>query len=400
MGTEVRVGIVGLGVAARQILHGFSEVEGARLTAVADPRPEARQQFQEQFGVKEYDSIEALCKDGEIDAVWVATPNHLHAEHTIVAAEHGKHVICEKPMAVTLDESHAMVEAIERNGVRYVQGHSRIFRPYLRTMGEIISSGRLGRVIHIDSLMYNDWLRRPVMASEVEEKRGGGVVYRQGPHHMDIVRYLAGGVIRSIRATAGRNNPHFDIEGDYAAFLDFENRVTASLTFGGYGHLEIAELTWNVGEGGRPMTEERLWKPRRKPTGPVSAEEKYAHPEYSMAAMQAMMGGPHPFQDFFGLTIVMCERGDIRQSPNGLYVYTDNGREEIELSPKALSAGELAELVACVSEGRDAFPNAQWGRASLEGCLGIIESSRERREVYLRHQVPSPVVATPVAVAA
>ncbi len=300
-------------------------------------------------------------------------------------------------MAVTIDEANRMVDAVERNGVKYVQGHSRIYQPYVREIGKIIQSGRLGRVIHIDSLMYNDWLRRPVMPSEVDERRGGGVVYRQGPHQMDIVRYLAGGMIRSVRASAGRHNPHFDIEGDYAAFLDFESGATVSLTFGGYGHLEIAELTWNIGEGGWHVSEQRLWGKRRQPTGPVSGDEKYSLPEYSREAMDRGFGRPSVGPDFFGLNIVMCERGDIRQSPNGLYLYTENGREEIPLPRRMVWAGELAELVGSVAEQRPSFPDAHWGRASLEGCLAILESSRERREVMLEYQVPSPV--QPVATA-
>jgi phthalate 4,5-cis-dihydrodiol dehydrogenase len=388
---EVRVGVVGLGIAIRQVLHCFFEVEGVRLTAVADVRPEALEQFRARFGVQTFSDPRAMCEQGDVDAVWVATPNHLHAEHTILAAEHGKHVICEKPMAVTLDEAHRMVEVVERNGVKYVQGHSRIYRPYLRKMGEIIASGRLGRVIQVNSWMYNDWLRRPVMAAEVDERHGGGVVYRQGPHQMDVVRYLAGGLIRSVRASAGRWQPAFDIEGNYSAFLDFEDGATALVSFNGYGHLEIAELTWNVGEGGWPVSEQRLWGARPRPTGPVNAAEKYASPDYGIDALEQRLSKAAPYQDFFGLTVVSCERGDIRQSPDGLYVYTEDGREEIPLSPRALRAGELQELVSSIQEERPPFPDARWGRASLEACLAILQSSRERREVMLAYQVPSPV---------
>src|SRR5712691_2694564 len=345
MTKEVRVGIVGLGIAARQILNGFDEVESAKLTAAADIRPEELKRWEQEFGVETFTTVEEMCRRGDVDAVWVATPNHLHAEHTIAAAEHGKHVICEKPMAVTMDEAHCMVAAVERNSVKYVQGHSRIFQPYVRKMGEIITSGRLGRVIQINTWMYNDWLRRPVMASEVDERRGGGVVYRQGPHQMDIVRYLGSGMIRSIRATAGRWNPHFDIEGNYSAFLDFENGAAAMVSFNGYGHLEIAELTWNIGEGGWRMSEKQLWEKRSSPNGPVTGEEKYSHPSYSREAMEEMWRKPSVGQDFFGLTIVSCERGDIRQSPNGLYLYTEDGREEIELPNRMVWVGELRELV-------------------------------------------------------
>ena len=85
-----------------------------------------------------------------------------------------------------------------------------------------------------------------------------------------------------------------------------------------------------------------------------------------------------------------CERGDIRQSPDGLYVYTETGREEVTLEPGGRGRKELAELVDALREERPTFPDERWGMASLEVVLAVLESSRERREVPLSHQVPCP----------
>jgi phthalate 4,5-cis-dihydrodiol dehydrogenase len=387
----IRVGIAGLGIAMRQILPGFDVVEGAQLAAVADVRAGELENFKRQYPqVETFTSVEDMCRHAQIDAVWVATPNHLHAQHTMMAAENGKHVICEKPMAINLEEADRMIEAIERNGVKYVQGHSKIFRHPIRKMGEVLRSGRLGRLIQINTWMYNDWMRRPVTASEVDERHGGGVVYRQGPHQMDIVRFLGGGMVRSVRATTGRCwNPPYDIEGNYSAFLDFENGATALVSFNGYGHLDVAELTWNIGEGGQHRTEEQLWGPRSGPTGVLSPEEKYGLPQYSSEVLAKSRFEKRDAQDFFGLTIASCEHGDIRQSPNGLYVYTDKGREELSLSQKVRS-GELQELVDSVAQDRPSFPDARWGKASLEAIMAIFQSARERREIQLSAQVPTP----------
>ncbi len=387
----LRVGIAGLGIATRQILPGFDVVPGAELTAVADIRAEELRRFKQHYpGVETFADVAQMCKRPDIDAVWVATPNHLHAEHTIVAAEHGKHVICEKPMAVSLAEADRMIEAVERNRVKYVQGHSKIFRLPIRKMGEVIRSGRLGRVIQINTWMYNDWMRRPVTASEVDERRGGGVVYRQGPHQMDIVRYLGGGMVRSVRAVTGRWwNPPYDIEGNYSAFLDFTDGAAALVSFNGYGHLDVAELSWNIGEGGQVRSERQLWGARARPTGALSPEEKYALPQYSAEALAKSRYEKRDAQDFFGLTVVSCERGDIRQSPQGLYIYTENGREEIDV-PNRVRSGELQELVDAVTQDRPGFPDARWGKATLETIMAIFQSSRERREILLSAQVPVP----------
>ena len=95
-------------------------------------------------------------------------------------------------------------------------------------------------------------------------------------------------------------------------------------------------------------------------------------------------------QPFFGLTLVSCERGDMRQSPDGLYVYTNEGREERTLEGRGHGRGELGELRDALDEDRATFPNQRWGMASLEVALAILQSSRERRDVPLSLQVPVP----------
>ena len=386
--TLVRVGIVGLGVAARQVLGSITATEGAELTAVCDIRTDELERFRQRYGVETFTSLDEMCKQGPVDAVWVATPNNYHAEHTILAADHGKHVIVEKPMALSLDEADRMVEAVERNGVQYVQGHSRIHRPYVRKIGDIIASGRLGRVIQINTLMYNDWIQRPWEEHTVNPKLGGGCVYRQAPHQVDVIRYLAGGMGHSVRAMTGKYHPAYDVEGNYSAFMDFDDGAAALLSFNGYANFDIRELTWGIGEGGAVQPEEKILGPKPRANGAIPAEEFYRLPQYSIEAFERR--GDRK-QDFFGLMIVSCERGDIRQSPDGVYVYTEKGREEVPITGAELRAGEVQALVDAVREGRSAFPDARWGRATLEACLAIMESSRERREIVLQHQVPSPL---------
>ena len=132
---ELGVGIAGLGAAAEQTLPAFtSPPKGVRLAGAADLREEARKGFAEKYGLPTYDSIEALCAARDVDAVWVSTPNPLHCEHVLLAAGHGKHVICEKPMAVTIEQCDRMVEACARAGVKFIQGHSKIFDSPIRAI--------------------------------------------------------------------------------------------------------------------------------------------------------------------------------------------------------------------------------------------------------------------------
>jgi phthalate 4,5-cis-dihydrodiol dehydrogenase len=96
-------------------------------------------------------------------------------------------------------------------------------------------------------------------------------------------------------------------------------------------------------------------------------------------------------QPFFGFTLVSCERGDIRQTPDGLFIYGENEKREIRLpAGRRGREAEIEELYNAVVHGRPVFHDGRWGEATLEVCLSMIESAKERREIFLSHQVPSP----------
>lgn len=391
MATTLRVGMAGLGAGARQVLPSFKLVNGVELTAVADVRQAARDEFAAR-GVRAFDSVEAMAKSPDVDAIWIATPNVLHMEHTITAANNGKHVICEKPMALNLDQAEAMIDAVERNGVKYVQGHSKIYNPPVRKMREVAASGKLGRVIQINTWNYRNWLNQPRLATEVDTATGGGVAYRQGPHQTDVVRCVGGGMVKTVRAITGRWDPNFNTEGNYSAFLEFEDGTPAMMSMNGYAHFDIMELTWGIGEGGQQTPVEELYQPTERLTKAYEPEAKYALPEYTEQGYeQRQRGGGERHQPFYGLTVVSCERGDIRQSPDGLYLYTDEGRTEIGCDTDTGHASELAELEEAVRLNRPSFPDARWGMATLEVILAILESSKKGAEVRLSHQVPYPL---------
>ena len=393
--TTLRLGIAGTGIAALQVLPHLAALDGkVALAALADVRRTNMEFFCERYGrrVAMHESVEAMCASPDVDAVWVASPNAQHAEHTIAAARHGKHVICEKPMAASLDDCRAMVEAVERHGIKFVQGHSKAYDTPIRKMREILDSGELGRVIHIQTWNWNDWLLRALVASEVDTAQGSGVVFRQGPHQTDIVRFLGGGKVRSVRAVAGRWDPDFPAgEGNYTAFLEFEDGIAATMVFDGYGWFDTAELTWGIGESGKRMRNPDSVVPKGRPGGPISEDEKYAMVRAGNPYGYGPGGGvddSSPRRNpFFGLTVVSCERGVLRQHPDGIYVYGVEGRREVAVEPHRGRTSELIELHEAVTTNRPTLLDARWGMASTEVCLAILQSSRERREILLQHQV-------------
>src|ERR1700733_1324741 len=129
----LRIGLAGLGVAATMLMPGIDAYPGAQIVAADGPRTSARVAFEAQYrGGRAYSDVEALCMDPDVDAIWIATPNQLHCKQTILAANHGKHVICTKPMALTIDECTRMCEAAERNGVLLLCGQTWSMSPDVR----------------------------------------------------------------------------------------------------------------------------------------------------------------------------------------------------------------------------------------------------------------------------
>jgi phthalate 4,5-cis-dihydrodiol dehydrogenase len=385
---HLRIGVAGLGSAATEILGTVDGLDGFSLTAVADIRPQALDLARKAYpGVEAYESVADLCDSSNVDAVWIATPNDFHAAHTIAAACRGKHVICEKPMAITLSECDEMVRVVEESGVVYVQGHSKLHEPVLREMGDLVSSGTLGKVLQVWSVNSNDWLRRPRLENELDRERGGGVLYRQGPHQLDIVRFLGGGLVESVAGQVGQGASWTTADGDYSALLRFAGGAVGIAGFNGYGHFDAAELTWGIGESG--MRKAKLGEGLQVPgsSAPVAADVKYAWSD-SRAREHALR--QRDFQPFFGLTIVSCERGTVRQSEHGIYVYTDYKRSERVVARALGRRGELFELQRAIELGVAAFPGAEWGRATVAACLAIFESSRDGAQARPASQVPSP----------
>ncbi len=384
-GVRLLLGVAGLGNAGNAVLRDLDKVAGVELVAVADVRALALEISERENGlVRRYDSVAAMCGCEKVDAVWVATPTEFHAEHVITALERGKHVICEKPMALSLDDCDRMIEAAEKNSLILLM-HSKAMDPPIVKMREVIAGGELGRVIQINTWSYKGWLRSARLPSEVDSAKGGGVLFRQGPHQVDIVLAIGGKRVRSVRATAGRWHPRFDTEGNFTAFLEFEDRTPATLVFNGYGFFDTSDLTWGIGEGGYQAS--RQENRQADPQTPVEESLRYSMPLRAEARRRI---GERK-QPIYGLTLVSCEKGDMRQSPDGVYVYTRDGCREIPCPTFLDRAEALLKLVEAVTEHRPVATDGRWGKATLEVLLAILQSSRGEREITLAHQVRTVV---------
>jgi predicted dehydrogenase len=384
---SLRLGLAGLGTAGRSVAAAIAKVPGYVFAAGADNRKEALEKYRAEYGIAVFDGVDAMCRSDSVDAVYVATPNPYHAEHAIIAAENGKHVLVEKPMALTLQDCDRMIAAAEKNRVKLMVAHTRSLNPPIRKMREIISSGKLGRPIQINTWRYAPWLLRPRLPAELDTQLGGGVCYRQAPHQVDIVRLLGGGLVKSVRAIAGRWDPKNDTEGNYTALLEFEDRTAATMVYNGYGYFDDAELVRATGaNGNNSPAGQKLRNAARD--GLLTKEAARSGLAFEIEGLNEDGNSRQPF---FGLTLASCERGDLRQSQGGIYIYGENGASEVPCpewrGPLAVELEEFHKAVA----GDTAMPHdGRWGKATLEVCLALLQSSREKREIQLSHQVPSP----------
>jgi phthalate 4,5-cis-dihydrodiol dehydrogenase len=390
----LRLGIAGLGVASTQILPPISKLPFIKITAAADMRTDALAKFSQSYKGETFTSVEAMCASPDVDAVYVATPNQYHAEHAIAAARHKKHVVVEKPMALSIAECEAMNEAAEDNGVNLLCGHTHSFDPPIRKIRDIVKSGELGKLCMVHSWNYNEFMYRPRMKHELAMSRG--VVLNQGPHHVDVVRLIGGGLVRSVRAMTGIWDKARAHEGSYTCYLEFEDGTPATLVYSGYGFFDTAELFSWVGEGGQYREAETNLKVRRRLREVSSPEEEEALKEQMRFGGQREGEYSHVWsgerkQPFFGFTMVSCEKGDIRQSPDGLFIYGETEKREIPLPAGSRGReAEVEELYNAVVHNRPVFHDGRWGEATLEVCLAMLESAEKRREIFLSHQVPSP----------
>jgi phthalate 4,5-cis-dihydrodiol dehydrogenase len=383
---KLRLGVAGLGRGFTVMLPTLRGDPRIELVAAADTRAEARQRFNADFGGRTYDTVAQLCSDPAVDVIYVATPHQYHAQHSVLAAQQGKHLLVEKPLALTLDDCAAITGAAANANVKLVVGHSHSFNAPVQHLRTLICGGSFGAVRMINAINYTDYLYRPRRPEELDTAQGGGAVFNQAAHQVDIVRLIGGGRVTSVRAATGAWDLERPTEGAYAALLTFANGAFASLTYSGYGNFDSDEFQGWVGEMGLPKT------PYAGPPRPRFANAKaetafksarnYGGPDYRAPPAQA------PQHQHFGTLLVSCERADLRALPSGVMIY-QNGTARLDpVSPPSVPRPEVIdELYRAVVDGQAPLHGGAWAMATLEAVLAILRSAREGRDIALTHQV-------------
>jgi phthalate 4,5-cis-dihydrodiol dehydrogenase len=381
---KLRIGVAGLGRAFAVMLPTFAADPRVALVAAADPRAEARQRFVVDFAGAGYARVEDLCADPTVEIVYVATPHQFHAAHAVLAAEHGKHLLIEKPLALTPDDCDAIIAAVNRAGVRLVVGHSHSFDAPILRLRALITGGAFGPVRMITALNYTDYLYRPRRPEELDTAQGGGAVFNQAAHQVDIVRLIGGGRVASVRAATGAWDAARPTEGAYAALLTFADGAVASLTYSGYGRFDSDEFDGWIGEMGQAK---QPYASDARPSFASGAEETAAKAARNYGGREYRPSTTATAHQHFGTLIVSCAQADLRPVPAGVMIY-QNGAARLEPlpAPTVPRAEVIDEVYRAVVDGIPPLHDGPWGAATVEVLLAMLRSAREGREIALTRQ--------------
>jgi UDP-N-acetyl-2-amino-2-deoxyglucuronate dehydrogenase len=340
----LNIALIGCGRIAKRHseLLGNNQIKGAQLVAVCDNVYEKAEKIGKQFGIPSYIDMNDMMSKEQVDVVVVLTPSGLHAEHVVNLSEHGKDIIVEKPMALTLDDADAMIEACGRNGCRlFIIKQNRFNVPVIK-LREAHQAGRFGKLI-LGTVRVR-WARHQSYYDQ-DAWRGtwamdGGVLTNQASHHVDLLEWMMGDV-ESVFARAKTSLADIEVEDTAVVMLKFKNgalgvieATTATRPHDLEGSISILGEKGNVVIGGFAVNQINSW----------AFEEEWERDneileEYSV-------------------------------NPPNVYGFGHQAYYE--------------HVVECISNGGINLVDGFQGRKSIELISAIYESVETGKEVYLR----------------
>lgn len=269
--SQVRVGLNGCGGMGKSLISQLVTIEEAKLVAGADCFGESRDKFAEQYNVPMFESLTDMLANAELDAVIVATPNNFHAPHTVEAAGAGKHVFCEKPMALTLADCDAMINACKQANVKLQIGQVLRYLPDFAKALEMIEAGQIGKPRHGLICRYsapradwgNTWRDDP--------EKVGHYLFEVSVHEIDFMRCAFGKPV----AVSGWDVPLYDDEKLWAkattGVVEFESGAACVIIEGTFNPIGRTEVEISGSEGAmrfswgkqfqyKPMSGEGEWE--------------------------------------------------------------------------------------------------------------------------------------------
>ncbi|WP_110930845.1 Gfo/Idh/MocA family protein [Paenibacillus bouchesdurhonensis] len=334
MDKKLRFGILGCaGIAIKDVMPAIQKSEYGVLAAVASRNLEKSKSVAEQFGIATaYGSYEELIEDTTIEAIYIPLPNHLHKEWAIRAMEAGKHVLCEKPIALDSEEAAEMAAVAKRKGVVLAEAFMYRHHPRWRRIREIIESGELGELRLIrGAFTYNN--AKDLDNIRLQPEWGGGSLYDVGCYPISAARFILGQEPEAITVHAQFSDKHFGVDMMAAGIVEFPGGLA---------------LTFDCG----------MWTEHRQLLEIVGSEGR--------------IDIPHAFT--------------VGDDQDASYTVTIRGESRVEgrddkADPYAMEVDDLAKAVFGIQPPRFSPDDALQGMRVLEAGLA---SARERRRISLK----------------
>jgi len=238
--TKVRWGLIGCGdIAKKRVAPALRDSARSELVAVSRAKADLAEAFARQFGAgKWYADWHDMLRDSEIDAIYIATPVHLHAAQTVAAAEAGKHVLCEKPMALNVHECDGMLAASEANNVKLGIAYYRHFYPLVRRLKELVEVGEIGTAVVVQINAF-EWFNPQPDHSRAwlikKELAGGGPMFDFGCHRIEVLLNVFGD-IDEVKALTTNDLFDREVEDTATALFHFERGASGVLTVSHAAH--------------------------------------------------------------------------------------------------------------------------------------------------------------------
>jgi predicted dehydrogenase len=358
---SIRVGLIGTGkIAVQNHIPGIRLSHDAEVTALCDPNPSALAEAAAASGIsRTYTDPFALLKDAPVDAVVVATPNRFHRDIVVAAAGSGRHVLCEKPLALNVQQAEDMMTAVDKAGVRHMTAFTYRFVPAMRYLRHLVKSGAIGTPWHFRAQRFQDWGRDALGWRQRKADAGSGEVGDMLSHRLDFGHSVIGPIARVMAQTTRIWPTRVDADG-VEHVSDTEDWVGCLVEFGSGVTGVFESVKTATGYAGGPTS--RDWCEVNGSDGAVAYE--LAHPLRILRAAK----GSHYKEE-----AVPLEFQKIAGSP----------RNPVEDPWQAFRYDQSFEFIQAIHEKRACDPSFIDGLRVQEVMAAIEESARERRSVLV-----------------
>lgn len=226
---SIRWGVLGTAdIAKGCTIPGMLQADNCELYAIAGRNEAKAESFKTEFGFKKaYVGYDALLADSEVKAVYIPLPNSLHCEWVIKALKAGKHVLCEKPMALSVDEARLMYKTAEENNVILMEAFAYLHSPYVQSLKDDIASGIIGDIFYIDTAFVTQGYEEDI---RIHKELGGGAIYDLGCYCTTMILSLVDREPTLVKACAQFNENGVDTFS--SGIMAFENGIRASWNVG------------------------------------------------------------------------------------------------------------------------------------------------------------------------